>query len=93
MPEIPDFEKVIIPAKPGHRIVIDASGASFYENVATGEQIPTGVHLTAGVGMTLRPFPVRTDATLCAPGELWVEGPDGRAERVFPEPTKEPPDA
>jgi hypothetical protein len=57
MPEPPDFEKVIIPAKAGHRIVIEASGASFYESVETGERIPTGVQLSAGMPLRLGPEP------------------------------------
>lgn len=28
--------------------------------------------------------PVRLDATLCDPGEVWLEGPDGKAVRVWP---------
>jgi hypothetical protein len=38
-------------------------------------------------------IPVRVDATLCAPGEIWIEGPSGDAVRVLPEPEKDPPDA
>jgi hypothetical protein len=40
--------------------------------------------------VTLLGHPVRLDSTLCAPDELWIEGPGGRAERVWPEPVKEP---
>jgi hypothetical protein len=39
---------------------------------------------------TLLGHPVRLDATLCAPDEVWIEGPTGDAVRVWPDPEKEP---
>jgi len=43
--------------------------------------------------LTLFGMPVRLDATLCAPDELWIEGPTGEAVRVWPAPAKDPADA
>lgn len=43
--------------------------------------------------LTLLGIPVRLDATLTAPDEIWIEGPTGDAVRVWPEPAKDPPDA
>lgn len=37
-------------------------------------------------------MPVRLDATLCAPDEVWIEGPTGDAVRVWPN-VKDEPDA
>lgn len=28
-------------------------------------------------------LPVRLDATLCEPGEIWLEQPDGEVERIW----------
>jgi len=38
--------------------------------------------------LTLLGIPVRIDGTLCAPDEVWIEGPTGDAIRVWPAPEK-----
>lgn len=43
--------------------------------------------------VTMLGYPVRFDATLCAPEEVWIEGAKGDAVRVWPEPKEESPDA
>lgn len=52
-----------------------------------------GQRYFVGQALTLFGMPVRLDATLCAPDELWIEGPTGEAVRVWPAPAKDPADA
>lgn len=43
--------------------------------------------------LTLLGIPVRLDATLCEPDEIWIEGPRGDAVRIWPAPEEDPLDA
>jgi hypothetical protein len=35
--------------------------------------------------VTFMGIPVCFDSTVCAPGEMWLQGPDGTAVRVWPD--------
>lgn len=39
--------------------------------------------------VTVFGIPVRLDGTVCAPGEVWLEAPNGEAVRVWPPPAEE----
>ena len=78
MPEPPDVEPEIPALYDVARRICHEHGLP-WTDPRTGVTYPPPAPPLKVVGI-----PVRLDATLCAPDEVWIEGPTGDAVRVWP---------
>jgi hypothetical protein len=93
MPETPEDKQRIVDAlnrKYATTLPVDVLEIAVAAGFTSWRTLAADADLDPTAPPTLLGHPVRMDATLCAPEEVWIEGPQGDAVRVWPEPAKDP---